>query len=233
MDRRAHVVAEAGEGQLGGPRPTAHRVAGLQQHHRPPRPGQGDGRGQPVRARPNHHGVVPPTAAHGGIWSTTNPPSGPIRTRNTSWNPSATVGTSRRRCVPTMLCTGRRCRPSRAALRSMASPGPLSNHRATTRNPASRAGPTYRLRSATVGLVLSTTNGCRVSRHAARNTASRCRVLSRSRLIRTWVDAYRSRWNVVLPLPWIPQNTTAFTVRSAQPGPQGTGSSRTDAPERG
>ena len=50
-DRRAHVVAEPGEGQLPGPCAAADGRGRLVDPHRSPGPGKGDGRGEAVRPR--------------------------------------------------------------------------------------------------------------------------------------------------------------------------------------
>lgn len=67
---------------------------------------------------------------------------------------------------------------------------------------------TYLSRSSRVGFVLSMTNRCSVPRHDSRNFCSRCRVFSRSRLMRTWVEKNRSLKKEDLPDPCIPTNTT-------------------------
>ena len=68
QDRRADVVAEPGEGQLGGPRPATGRRRGLVDADRAPGTGQGDGGGQAVRPGPDDDRVdraVATRAAHG------------------------------------------------------------------------------------------------------------------------------------------------------------------------
>ncbi len=58
VDGGAHVVDEARQGQLGGAHSPAERVLRLADEHRPTRAGQRDRGGEPVRARPDHDGVV-------------------------------------------------------------------------------------------------------------------------------------------------------------------------------
>ena len=53
QDRRAHIVAEPGQRQLHRPRPATGLRGGLIDADRASGPGQGDGRGQPVRAGPD------------------------------------------------------------------------------------------------------------------------------------------------------------------------------------
>jgi len=57
MDRRADVVAEAGQRQLRGARPAADRVPRFEDEDRASRLGEGDGGGQPVRAGADDDGV--------------------------------------------------------------------------------------------------------------------------------------------------------------------------------
>jgi hypothetical protein len=52
-DRGARIVPEAGQGQLGRAQSAAGGVGGLEHADGPPGPGERDGRGQPVRARPD------------------------------------------------------------------------------------------------------------------------------------------------------------------------------------
>ena len=66
QDRRAHVVAEAGERQLGGPRPAAGRRGGLVDTDRAPGTGQRDRRGQAVRARPRRRSRRGPSCRPSG-----------------------------------------------------------------------------------------------------------------------------------------------------------------------
>ena len=96
-------------------------------------------------------------------------------------------------------CRARRGRapargPSRPALRAERLAGRGVDQVADDPEPRRRA-PARRSarRSATVGLVLSTTNGCRVARQSSSSAASRARVRSRSIEIRTWVSSQRSR----------------------------------------
>jgi hypothetical protein len=57
MDRRAHVVPESGQRQLERARATADRVLRLEDDDGAPRLREGDGGGQPVRARADDDGV--------------------------------------------------------------------------------------------------------------------------------------------------------------------------------
>ncbi len=62
MDRGADVVTEPREGELQRARAAAHRVRRLEHEHGPLGAGEGQGRGQPVRAGADDHRVVGPAA---------------------------------------------------------------------------------------------------------------------------------------------------------------------------
>ncbi len=62
MDRGADVVTEPREGELLRARAATHRCRGLEHEHGPAGTGEGQRRGQPVRARADDHPVVGPAA---------------------------------------------------------------------------------------------------------------------------------------------------------------------------
>jgi hypothetical protein len=64
MYRRAKVVDETGQGQLPGPRATAHLIVGFEDGYGTPVSGELYGGGEAVGSRPHHHGVVGMGYAH-------------------------------------------------------------------------------------------------------------------------------------------------------------------------
>ena len=119
QDRRAHVVAEPGERQLGGPRPAAGRRRGLVDTDRAPGTGQGDRRGQAVRARPRRRSRRPGLAAvaaagrtrHAGCRGLTPGRSACGRARSASGAPTGAWRCCGR-CASSATAGCRRCRRS-------------------------------------------------------------------------------------------------------------------------
>ena len=100
VDRRADVMDEAGEGQLGRARPSPDRVGGLEHLDRAARAGEHDRRGQPVRAGADDDGVRQTAASP-------RAPGHPSCTGSSGWPKSA------RRCATsTTGGAGRRTRPA-------------------------------------------------------------------------------------------------------------------------
>ena len=64
MDRRANVMHEAGQRQLGRACPPADRLFAFNHQHRAPGARQGDGRSQPVGTGADDNGVMRWTMAH-------------------------------------------------------------------------------------------------------------------------------------------------------------------------